>query len=89
MTKTIKFNTGRQYTAEGQVIVATLHDDGVVTFFDHSRGIDGEFKLADVDKHFAQVFSDRTVMNAYDRNIYQSTNRSRTDSMYRDSCNAR
>jgi hypothetical protein len=37
--ETISFNTGRRYTAEGQFIVATLHDDKVVTFFDHSRGV--------------------------------------------------
>jgi hypothetical protein len=29
--KTIEFNTGRRYSAEGQFIKATLHDDGVVT----------------------------------------------------------
>lgn len=34
-TRTIEFNTGRKYTAEGQIIRATLHPDRVVTFFDH------------------------------------------------------
>lgn len=39
---TIQFNTGRKYTAEGQIITATLYADGVVTFMDHSRMISGE-----------------------------------------------
>lgn len=61
MTTTIRFNTGRRYAAEGQLVVATLHDDGVVTFMDHSRGVDGEFRLG---KHCS--FNQTEVMHWYD-----------------------
>jgi hypothetical protein len=81
--KTITFNTGRKYTAEGQVIVATLHDDGVVTFMDHSRGIDGEFKLGE------GRFDSAKVLFNYDRNLATSTRRSWADGMLRGGCNAR
>jgi len=37
----IKFNTGRKYTAQGQVIRAIQVDDGTILFADDSRGIDG------------------------------------------------
>ena len=37
MAKTIQFNTKRLYTASGQRIIATLHDDNVVTFHDVDR----------------------------------------------------
>jgi hypothetical protein len=81
--QTITFNTGRKYTAEGQVITATLHDDGVVTFFDHSRMIDGEFKLC------GSRFDQSVVMRAYDNNIAKNTMRSWQDGMLRDGCNIR
>ena len=84
MTRTIEFNTGRKYTAEGQVIVATLHDDGVVTFMDHSRGVDGQFSLDGE----AKPFSAQTVMQFYDRGA-NGTRRSWSDGMLRDGCNAR
>ena len=45
---TIRFNTGRKYTAAGQRIVATYRphneaddESGTVTFFDHDRMVDG------------------------------------------------
>ena len=79
---TIHFNTGRLYTEAGQRITATLHDDNVVTFMDHSRGVDGEFKLC------GRRFDESIVMNAYDHNISKGTLRSRTDGMYRGGCNA-
>ncbi len=82
MTKTIQFNTGRKYTAQGQIIKATLHDDGVVTFMDHSRGVDGEFKLC------GDRFDQAVVMHAYDHNIAKGTLRSHQDGMYRGACNA-
>jgi hypothetical protein len=81
--KTIEFNTGRKYTAEGQFIKATLHDDGVVTFMDHSRMVDGEFKLC------GDRFDQSVVMHAYDNNIAKGTRRSYMDGMYRNACNAR
>ena len=83
MPKTISFNTGRKYTAEGQFIVATLHDDGVVTFMDHSRSVYGEFKLC------GSRFDQSVVMHAYDNNIAEGTARSFADGMYRNSCNRR
>lgn len=79
--KTIRFNTGRNYTAHGQRIVATLHNDNVVTFADHDRCINGEFKLGD------KIFNNATVMSAYDFNDYTETKRSWEDYMQRGGCN--
>jgi hypothetical protein len=78
---TIRFNTGRKYTAQGQRIVATLHDDGVVTFMDHSRGVSGEFTLED---HTLEAVD---VMHAYDRNLYTGSARSWADGMLRGGVN--
>lgn len=77
-TRTIQFNTGRKYTAEGQVITATLYADGTVTFMDHSRMIDGEFKLG-LHCQFNQI----EVMHHYDAGStgYQSSRRSSRDGM--------
>lgn len=82
--KTIEFNTGRKYTAEGQVVRATLHDDGVVTFMDHSRLIDGEFV---VDPGCELIKN--AVMRHYDSGNYRSTKRSRDDGMLKGGCNTR
>lgn len=82
MQQTIHFNTGRHYTANGQRITATLHDDGVVTFHDHSRMIDGEFTL-----HCAP-FDRETVMAIYDSHAYKSGPRSWGDAFQRGKCNA-
>jgi hypothetical protein len=84
MAKTIEFNTGRKYTAEGQFVKATLHDDGVVTFFDHSRGVDGEFKIND-----PLMFGQSVVMYWYDSGKAQSSSRSWADGMSRGGCNTR
>jgi hypothetical protein len=82
--KTIEFNTGRPYTKEGQFIIATLHDDGVVTFMDHSRGVDGEFKLG---LHCS--FNQTEVMHWYDSGQAHNTSRSWMDGMVRGGCNTR
>ena len=82
--KTIKFNTGRKYTAEGQFIVATLHDDGVVTFMDHSRGVDGQFQMNN-----PKLFCEAVVVGAYDRGDAQGSQRSWADGMMKGGCNAR
>lgn len=82
--QTIKFNTGRLYTAEGQFIVATLHDDGVVTFMDHSRKVSGEFLMAEFDR-----FSQETVMWHYDHHKYMGSSRCWQDGMTRGGCNTR
>jgi hypothetical protein len=82
--ETISFNTGRRYTAEGQFIVATLHDDKVVTFFDHSRGVDGEFKLG-----LHCQFNETEVMHWYDSGTARATRRSWSDGMLKGGCNTR
>lgn len=82
--KTIEFNTGRKYTAEGQFIKATLHDDGVVTFMDHSRGVDGSFKLP-----LHASFDQTEVMHWYDSGMAKNNVRSFEDGMQRGGCNTR
>ena len=86
---TIRFNTGRKYTAAGQRIVATYRphneaDDqgGTVTFFDHDRMVDGEFEIAS-----EMLFTQRVIMDAYDRYLAPATTRSRQDGMMRGGCN--
>lgn len=80
---TIHFNTGRKYTVNGQRITATLHDDMNVTFFDHDRMIDGEFKLC------GDRFDCSVVLRAYDNSIAKSTVRSWEDGMQRGGCNSK
>lgn len=80
--KTITFNTGRKYTAHGQRIVATLHDDGVVTFFDHDRNVDGEFPLSQW-----QELTQQLVMDWYDHGRAPNTRRSWADGMMRGGVN--
>jgi len=84
MTQTITFNTGRKYIAEGQPIVATLHDDGVVTFMDHARHIDGEFAWTS-----DRLLNSVEVMHRYDTGAYRASKRSRDDGMMRGGCNTR
>lgn len=80
--KTISFNTGRLYTANGQRITATLHDDGVVTFFDHSRGVYGEFTLPEY-----VPFTKDIVMFNYIRNRHRNTRRAYQDGLTIGGCN--
>jgi hypothetical protein len=80
--QTITWNTGRKYTERGQVITATLHADGVITFMDHSRMIDGEFVLP-----LHCRLSQTEVMHWYDSGMYTSSKRSRDDGMMRGGCN--
>lgn len=71
--KAFKFNTGRQYTPEGQVIVAWIHEEGedefgefvVVRFFDVSRNITGELNTP---LHFV---SNGYIMDMYDNGHYK------------------
>lgn len=84
MTETIQFNTGRKYTAEGQVIVATLHTDGVVTFMDHSRGIDGQFIMP-----LHCTLNQAEVMHHYDNMLATRSERSWRDGMMKEGCNTR
>jgi len=82
--KTIRFNTKRLYTKAGQRIVATLHDDGVVTFFDHDRMVHGEFEFI---KGAEDLFNQVTVMDAYDHYRAPGTGRAWKDGMQRGGCN--
>jgi hypothetical protein len=82
MPKTIMFNTGRKYSQFGQRITATLHDDGVVTFFDHDRQIDGWFKLGRYCS-----FNQTEVMHWYDAGKTDGNPRSWADGMLRGGCN--
>lgn len=81
---TTTWNTGRKYTARGQVIVATLHEDGVITFADHCRMIYGE--IAASQFHTADSIQ-RHVMRAYDNGAYSWTKRADRDGMHRGGCN--
>jgi len=83
MTKTIHFNTGRQYTANGQRVTATLHDDGAVTFYDHDRIVYGEFKLP---LHCS--FDQTEVMHWYDANQTRNTTRAYQDGLQHGGCNS-
>lgn len=84
MAETIHFNTARKYTAFGQRITATRHDDGIVTFFDHDRKIDGEYT-----DYFPEMKLDRDgVMQMYDSRAYKNTTRSYEDGMMRGGCNS-
>ena len=82
--KTITWNTGRKYTARGQVITATLHGDSVITFMDHSRMICGE--IAASDFHTPESI-ERHTMRAYDGGAYKNTSRAMHDGMMRGGCN--
>lgn len=82
--KTITFNTERKYTTRGQVITATLHDNGVITFMDHSRMISGE--IAASEFHTAESIQ-RHTMRAYDNNGYQESKLSREHGMMKGGCN--
>lgn len=84
--KTIHFNTGRRYTAYGQRITATLHDDGIVTYYDHDRMVHGSFVMPQ------HCRLDQTeVMHWYDSGITGGPigNRAWEDAMHRGGCNSK
>lgn len=62
----VTFNTGRLYTALGQVVTAEVRDDQVL-FKDHSRGICGE--IAGTPSPIESV--PHWVMARYDKNEYR------------------
>jgi hypothetical protein len=82
--KTITFNTGRSYAKNGQVITATLHEDNVVTFFDHSRMIDGTISF---DPEI-ETFNAAMVTQCYDCGYHKSSKRSFEDGMTRNGANS-
>ena len=83
--KTIQFNTGRRYTVHGQRIVATRHDDGVVTFHDIDRMITGQFRVAVTEAEFTRA----NVLSEYDRSLYDNTTRAWSDGMARGGVNSK
>ena len=74
MSETIKFNTLRGYTPEGQIIEASVigtepcpifEDETVlrVKFTDHSRNISGTMTVSEL--------SERAIMQSYDNGWYE------------------
>jgi hypothetical protein len=61
LTKTLVFNTGRQYSEAGQRIAAAQLDDGSILFVDIDRGL--EYLIAPGAARFNQA----SIMGAYDR----------------------
>jgi hypothetical protein len=69
----LKFNTGREYTANGQRIAASLQDNGNIVFVDVDRQIDGVISagaLTRDDVLALGYFTQRKIMESYDRNEY-------------------
>lgn len=71
MSMTVRFNTKRLYTSEGQKITAFIHDDGTVDFNDHSRMIDGRLrdKLPRIVPGDEGILA-RWIMDRYDTGKY-------------------
>ena len=68
----VQWNTGRQYTSEGQRITARVMPDGSILFADYSRGVDGLIAKPPVEIDSEQTL--RTiVMRAYDSHNYRSS----------------
>jgi hypothetical protein len=59
--QTIKFNTGRQYSANGQRIAAALLDNGDIIFVDIDRGLEYLIPAG------AARFNQSSILAAYDR----------------------
>ena len=71
--KTIKFNTGREYSKNGQRIAASLQDNGDIVFNDIDRGICGIIRaggLTREDVITLNLFTPLAITNAYDKNDY-------------------
>lgn len=70
MKTKITFNTGRKYTAEGQVITAEYDEEqGVIHFNDHSRMVTGAVQSPTSPKSIYDLA--RRVMEAYDVHEYR------------------
>lgn len=63
------FNTGRHYTDDGQIIAA-VYRDGIVSFYDVSRMIDGSFTPKTPIVNEAQLQS--VLMHRYDHGEYKN-----------------
>lgn len=69
----LKFNTGREYTANGQRIAASLLENGDIVFVDVDRQIDGVIRAGELtldDVLTFRCFTQREIMKSYDRNEY-------------------
>ena len=68
----IKFNTGREYTEQGQRIAARLLDNGDIVFLDIDRGIDGVISANGLSKKDIEelYFNRTTIMDCYDNGNY-------------------
>ena len=67
----IRFNTGRPYTEDGQIIYATWQAGGMVKFADVSRRCYGRFN-PNTD-HMNDEELRRKVMGYYDLGLYEMT----------------
>lgn len=83
--ETVHFNTGRLYSKHGQRISATRYGDGRVTFYDHDRMVDGEFRSAWRPSEPLR----QEVMIRYDQMDYKSSQKSREDGLYAGGPNAK
>ena len=61
LTKTLAFNTGRQYSEAGQRVAAAQLDDGSILFVDIDRGLEYLIPAG------AARFTQSSIMGAYDR----------------------
>jgi hypothetical protein len=69
----LKFNTGREYTKNGQRIAASLQDNGDIVFVDVDRQIDGVISAGALtcdDVLELGYFTQREIMASYDANQY-------------------
>jgi hypothetical protein len=75
-----EWNTGREYSAQGQPIQATLVGDWVY-FSDAARDIQGKFPVQPgID---TEIELQRHVMSVYDRSIYACSSREEFDGIWR------
>lgn len=71
----VQFNTGRMYTAAGQIIVAEL-DGGIIYFNDVSRMVHGKIVLSEDALRMAtmgQYDLARVTLACYDNGRYQGS----------------
>jgi hypothetical protein len=69
----LKFNTGRTYTVNGQRIAAALQDNGDIVFVDVDRHLEGTIRANGLTRQEVidfGGFTQRGVMESYDRNEY-------------------
>jgi hypothetical protein len=67
----IRFNTGRPYQEDGQIVYATWSEGHMVKFADVSRGVYGRFNPNTEDMDEGEL--ERKVMRYYDDGSYEQT----------------